>query len=1682
MKKTIILLQLENSIIQQSAKKFKASLFRCINFFKPALIFYLISVMYHQSYGQTGCNTTCSDPMDWEITNTLDVTAKVINADSFAVAVRHSLPFKFKDNCYPYTEPLYDLGSTRNPRYRIQILRLDGSGDIPDYSVYTGFSCILSDMNFTGSVTGGELIVNTTFRDKSTDYSTFVAPDLCAGKYVYCIRVGTDKAHSEYVFGNFTIEGDFYITHKQLDQTSIQAGDQITASCRQNYKGESTNTIYVEMHYILSKNLIFGDNDDVYLSYDISSLRANDLYDGESAKITIPENIEAGGYHILFVADAPNEHKETDEDNNVASVAINIVGIPPTPTNVQASDGAFCDRVKITWDASDGALGYEVYVNNRSLGVTQENYFEVFDPPTGTNTYRVRAANLAGSSGYGFDDGYKQVDLSNVELTNIQASDGEENGVVRISWDKLPYDDITYYVMRNDRFFTDATSTENFVDDYTNTFSTPIKYEVYAQNNCSKTPKKSDTGYPCPNYKLWVSNVDYFPTFFIGHKKKAIIEIKNDGIATFSDSLFLSWHKANGEYITDLDRKKVSLAPGQTITLQTDNTPTSSSVGDYALHIKYKDSNAYGNCSGYKTLLTRTIKVRKRIYREAKPTVHAGDPINMLTGSFLWGHNDFILKTIVGQIPFQRFYDSRADYTSGFGNKWTHNFNMNLLIETDLVTLRDIQGKESYFFPNKENGFESSHESNTDTLYRQSGLYTLQKKNGTKYNFHPDGYLLNIKFSSGNSIFLNYGNTNQGGKRLEFISFPQRRDLTLIYDSKDRIIQVQDNAGRKTSYAYNNKDDLTDATNVRGGKVYYTYDTQGHLLTVTDARGNVTVKNTYDYQGRVISQKDAYDNTYTIDYDTPVENATTFTNPLGHSTVYYHDEYYRLSQIESPLKNTQWIEYDNFSHRPARLFRTDERHTTLSYEGAKANLSTITDALGATQNVTYDSHNYPIAITNPLGHTTHIQRNSKHQPTLVSFPNGSTMQMGYFRNGLPDFIVDQNGNRYYFTYNTFGDVTNIRTPTGSYVLNYDAAGKLTSIQDRNWKVTQIETDAYGNVTKSTDPMGFTIERSYNENGFLVSEKDKNGAITQYKYDKQNNLTSVIDANGNTTSLVRDVLGRVTQIIDAEHNQISTTYDAEGKVTSITNALGTYTFAYDSHGNRTSVTDALGNTSSVEYDVLNRPIVFRDALGNTSSVEYDLLGNIMATIDGEGHQTSYTYDVMGWLKTVTDPEQGSVNYTMDYLGNITKVADANGNTTSTTYNTNNLPISVTYPGGYSISNVFDKEGLLSSYTDEEGITATISRDNNYNIQSIDYSNGSTYHYTYDNNGWLSTARKDSSTITFTRDALGNVLSTQSGLGTIAYSYDKVYNRTQVIYPGNQAVTTTYNEAYLPIKTTDWLGNYTERSYNANGILTGIQNSNGSRTLLTLDALQRVDTYANLDGQHNIINKHKLIYNANSEIIEDNQATLPLQPRLDSLGQFVAYTYASDDRVLQAGNTMYVNNDRGAITSASGENSEHFAWGEDDLLLSYTLNDTETSYAYDVFGNRTQKVEDGETTNYLLDVNNSLSQVLQEQDAQGNIKATNIYTPNALGWRLDENNRAQFYAYNPMGHTIGLTNQAGILTDTYAYAPFGDYFNHQGNSPQPYTYLGKYGIQQENDDLYYVRARYLRPSEARFFRQR
>ena len=223
---------------------------------------------------------------------------------------------------------------------------------------------------------------------------------------------------------------------------------------------------------------------------------------------------------------------------------------------------------------------------------------------------------------------------------------------------------------------------------------------------------------------------------------------------------------------------------------------------------------------------------------------------------------------------------------------------------------------------------------------------------------------------------------------------------------------------------------------------------------------------------------------------------------------------------------------------------------------------------------------------------------------------------------------------------------------------------------------------------------------------------------------------------------------------------------------------------------------------------------------------------------------------------------------------------------------------------------------------------------------------------------------------------------------------------------------------------------------------------------------------------------------------------------------AYTYAYDNvsnRILKTENgaeTEYVYNALNQLVSDSETTYEYdlhgnlirvigsaqsalYEYNSENKLVRATVQNgvlvTEESYTYDYQGNRTSKTthrSDGVTeyVKYLND-NSSLTNVLAEIDENGTAKC--VYTIGADLVSQERDGKVSVYLYDGHGSVVGLANESGKVTDTYAYDAFGNLLKSTGSTKNCYRYCGEQF--DETTGLYYLRARYMDTSTGRFISQ-
>jgi V8-like Glu-specific endopeptidase len=253
----------------------------------------------------------------------------------------------------------------------------------------------------------------------------------------------------------------------------------------------STNTTITTSDHLIGS---------VYLSSLSSFTWANADWSGSFPSIPV------GTYYVGWIIDCGGTVTEFDEGNNVAyidSPQLTVVcPVPADPSNCLASDGTYCDRVRVTWnDNSNNEDGFEIVRGTTSVGTVGAGVTAFNDQnavPCITYSYRVRAYNGCGNSGYSnTNSGIRKGTPE--EPTNCTASDGTYCDRVRVSWSDNSSGtcaESSFRVYRNNVLIGSPAANATYFDDTTASPCVTYTYKVRAYNTCGYSGYTNEnTGY-----------------------------------------------------------------------------------------------------------------------------------------------------------------------------------------------------------------------------------------------------------------------------------------------------------------------------------------------------------------------------------------------------------------------------------------------------------------------------------------------------------------------------------------------------------------------------------------------------------------------------------------------------------------------------------------------------------------------------------------------------------------------------------------------------------------------------------------------------------------------------------------------------------------------------------------------------------------------------------------------------------------------------------------------------------------------------------------------------------------------------------------------------------------------------------------------------------------------------------
>ncbi|MEU7283054.1 RHS repeat-associated core domain-containing protein [Streptomyces sp. NPDC045431] len=688
--------------------------------------------------------------------------------------------------------------------------------------------------------------------------------------------------------------------------------------------------------------------------------------------------------------------------------------------------------------------------------------------------------------------------------------------------------------------------------------------------------------------------------------------------------------------------------------------------------------------------------------------------------------------------------------------------------------------------------------------------------------------------------------------------------------------------------------------------------------------------------------------------------------------------------------------------------------------------------------------------TDTAGKTTAYEYDSSRRVTKVTTPEGTVTL---------------------FTYDAHNRVTSVKRATGTDATGhtgptwrYDHSGATpsdagtTTVTDPDGDKTVHTHNADNEITKVTDPLGHARSKSYK--GHLVQTATDamgtgtdgtGGNVTTYGWDARNNPSSAKLPTGATAavSAYQTIAGT-----DLPRDFSS----ADGQKDD---------FAYDTNGNTLSVTTTgtAGGTRSYTYN---------PATPTCGGFE----GQRCTAKDANGKVTSFTYDAKGNLSKVTPPAPlGAVTYTYDALGRVETVTDGRGIKSVYVYDTRDRVTKVSSTNT-TVTYTYDGDGNLTSRTDATGTTVwTFDKLNREATRTLQH--GAQTVLAYTPGGEVDHYTDPNGKTDYTWDAAGRLdfLIDPAGKKT-DFDYDNNDKRTKTVYPGGTTQTVTLDQSSRPkaVKTTSGTTTLVDLAYTY-GYTSGTTAKDGTKIRTRTDNAAKLTTSYTYDSQGRLsyakeadtagVRKASWLYcydkAGNLTHYDSTAATCPTTP---------TYGYNDASQLISAGGSTTGwsydksgNELAGDPTSGYARSGE--TWSDHSQLKTITTGGTARDASHAGTDN-SERTKLGDTWFHHTAL--GLTGTTTAGTDTGFVRE-----PAGTLNSMRTGGKSYYYLTDATGNVLGLVDETGARTHTYAYNPTGRARTTTETIPQPYRFAGAYA---DPTGLYKMGARYYDPNTGRF----
>lgn len=908
------------------------------------------------------------------------------------------------------------------------------------------------------------------------------------------------------------------------------------------------------------------------------------------------------------------------------------------------------------------------------------------------------------------------------------------------------------------------------------------------------------------------------------------------------------------------------------------------------------------------------------------------------------------------QMRFSNFGEPVTNKT--FGPKWSCNWNSSVTVLNSGTNRVVFPSGSISLFTLSTNGVYLPPDSLDGTLTKTGSVYRYARPDGWTRDYSPSATDTNVYLLS--AVWDAWSNTVA---------------VTYTNDRLYRVTQTVPNTGRYLEFAYDgaNSRAVSVSTEPAASRTAaFHYSAVGILTNVVDMGGfSYSYQYTNGYLARVLkgaTERLAVSYSATPEKWTATNSYWVQMSDAGGFSRKYTWEFGAVKK-ETTRNGTNTLEglysVALAGSRGRVLTSVSKSGVQQQYQyTAQGRVSNRTDRAGGTWVQSYNSQNRLTSLTDPAGNTTTYVYDSNGVDLLYEIPPVGPVQRTFsYVPGKHAVATESNalGRVVAYSYNTLGLVTNVNDGRTVETLSYDAEGRLTARYRNGVLVETNQYDAFGRLEWSRDAAGLEVTRTYDALNRPTSQTfDNNGQISVISnhYDCCS-IDQVTDRRGFSWNYQYNDIGEKEW--ESNPNSLTTyyTYGLEGQPLSISNALEWTAHEYTPEGWLKRIeypARAFDGThaENLWYDNEGRLTKRQTISGAYFKQDYDILGRKTGAYVPDGSTLAYgveeyvqaesnRYDSLGRLVWTRDIRGLAVSNEYNALGQITKKTYPDSSTEQWTYNAWGDSTSFKDRVGNTASNVFDNLGRVTRQIDARGFSTFYGYNDADQVTAITNALNQVWLFDYDAEGRVTQVTyPDATTETRDYDASGNVTQIVRGAVTLVFTYDAMNNRTAVQVDGETVETAAYDSLGRLLSTVNADGLSVTNTWDSWGEL---------NTRKWPGGLQETFQYGDR-GLTNAVDR----LNSATRYMRDSLARVLQQ--IDGATNSVSYAYLSN--------------------------------GVDQVASLWDGNSNKTAWAYDVFGNPTNKVyADGSQERYQYD---RLNRLTNKVDTAG-ISTGYGYDPNA-----------------------------------------------------------------------------------------